>query len=194
MFIYDAEIVKAIQGKNEAVIPGIKYCQGWRDFDNMGISVVCGYDYRTERYRIFMEDNMDELRAIFDDKDNFPFVGFNSKGFDNKLLVANNVNVNDMLCYDILQKVWVADGLEPEFRYPSHIGYGLDDIVKVNFNRAKSGHGALAPVQWQRREYGSVVDYCLEDVRLTKMVMDQILLKGTLINPKNGKQLFITRP
>jgi hypothetical protein len=39
--IFDLEIIKAIPPKDEADrIPGIEYCAGWKDFENMGISCI----------------------------------------------------------------------------------------------------------------------------------------------------------
>ena len=184
MFVYDAEIIKAIQGKGESRVDGIEYCEGWHDYEGMGISVVCGYDYYTDRYRVFMEDNFEELRDVFREHPG-PFVGFNNIGFDNRLLRANDIFPDDGRCYDILKEIWVSAGLAPEFQYPSHIGYGLDDVLQVNFNGLqKSGNGAQAPVLWQLKQYAQVVDYCLDDVRLTKKVLDEILKTGRLINPK----------
>jgi hypothetical protein len=133
MFVYDAEIIRAIQNKNEARLYGIEYCAGWHDFENMGISVVCGYDYLTDRYRVFMQDNFDELQDIFADCRNAPFVGFNSIAFDNNLFRANNIRIDDNQCYDILREIWISDGLDPDFEYPSHLGYGLNDTLKANF-------------------------------------------------------------
>lgn len=195
MFIYDCEIVKAISSKNEEMLQGIEYCKGWQDHENMGLSVVCGYDYNTMRFRVFMKDNFGELQMIFEHQ-NGPFVGFNNIGFDNKLLRANGIEINDSKCYDILKEIWVANGLGPEFEYPSHIGYGLDAVLNVNFpGIKKSGHGALAPVQWQRKQYAQVVDYCLEDIRLTKKVLDKILTSGKLVDPvSKEKILIIPRP
>lgn len=194
MFVYDCEIIKAIQSKNEDRLKGIEYCDGWQDHENMGISVVCGYDYFTDRYRVFMADNLINLQAVLLDHPG-PLVGFNNIGFDNKLLRANGLKVDDSKCYDILKEIWISDGLSPEFQYPSHIGYSLDDLLLANFTGiAKSGHGAMAPVLWQQKRYAEVVDYCLEDVRLTKKVLDRILRSGRLLNPKNGKPLLVPRP
>jgi hypothetical protein len=49
MIIVDIEILKAIPKSGEALIPGIEYCAGWRDFENMGITVVCTYEMETHR-------------------------------------------------------------------------------------------------------------------------------------------------
>ena len=58
MIVYDTEIVKAIRHRSEPVLPDIEYCQGWTDFAGMEISVLCAYEYRTGRYRVFLEDKL----------------------------------------------------------------------------------------------------------------------------------------
>lgn len=182
MIIYDCEIIKAIPSRT---LEGIEYCNGWRDFANMGISVICAYDYFKDRYRVFCKDNFEDFQKLVDSTD--VIVSFNGLAFDNRLCQANGLNVPDEKSYDLLVEVWAAAGLGPEYQYPSHTGFGLDACVKANFpNEAKSGHGELAPIQWQRGEIGAVIDYCLQDVRLTKMLIDKIREIGQLKNPVPG--------
>lgn len=192
MIIYDAEIEKAIESKSHRRQEGIEYCEGWKDFEGMGLTVVCAYDYVTDRYRVFMEDNLHDFAELIGAAD--LLVGFNSIPFDNQLLRAQGLFVDDGRCYDLLREIWIGAGLAPEFEYPSHIGYGLDDVCKANFGVSKTGHGALAPVDWQRGRYGSVTDYCLADVALTKKLLDKVIRSGWLISPKTGESIKIRRP
>lgn len=60
MLVFDTEIIKAILGKKEEQIPGIEYCEGWKDFVGMGISVVGAYDFVENKFRVFLEDNLNE--------------------------------------------------------------------------------------------------------------------------------------
>lgn len=186
VIVYDCEIKKAIPPMLESErLEGIEYASGWQDFTNMGISVIGVYDYQKDRYRVFCNDNFQEFQKLVDSAD--AIVSFNGLAFDNRLCEANGLRVPDEKSYDLLVKLWAAAGLGPNYEYPSHAGFGLDACVKANFpNEAKSGHGAAAPVQWQRGEIGAVIDYCLQDVRLTKLLMDKILLhkESLLNNPK----------
>ena len=202
MLIYDIEIKKAIQGKNEEVLPEIEYCAGWHDHKNMGVSCVCAYDYEQKRYRTFFEDNCAEFLALA--LTHNILVGFNNIGFDNKVLIAQGwfpdfVNGMPYLwnqkSYDILQEIWIGAGLAPEFLYPSHIGYGLDKVVKAcGLAAGKTGHGAIAPIDYQKGNYGSLVDYCLADVWLTRKLLDLIIETGMVINPNTGKAISIRKP
>ena len=192
MLVYDIEIAKAIKGRGETKIKGIEYCGGWRDFDNMGIACICAYDYTDDRYRVFMEDNMNDFLSLTLVHD--VIVGFNSHNFDNNLVMAEyGVDLGEKT-FDILREIWITVGLDPDKFVPAtHGGYGLDDMCDINFGMKKTGNGALAPVDFQQGRYGSVIDYCVSDVRLTKMLMDRILDKGFLISPKEvGRSLNMT--
>lgn len=188
IMVYDLEIKKAIQGKSEPKIPGISYCAGWQDHQNMGISCGVVYDYRDDRFRVFMDDNKEEFKLFLDEAD--ILVGFNHISFDNNLLAANGIHPGADN-FDILVEVWKSVGLGPQFRYPTHVGYSLDAICAATTGYRKNGHGAVAPIDFQRGRYGSLIDYCVNDVRLTKGLFDLILAGRPLINPKTGQPLNI---
>jgi len=187
--VYDCEIVNAIQGRKEEKLPGINYCKGWRDFEGMGISVVCAYDYLEDRYRLFEKDNADEFASLIESRE--LLIGFNSITFDNQLIYRNwRKDIDPARCYDILREAWAGAGLGPVFAPSTHGGYSLDAMAEANLGQKKSGHGALAPVQWQRGERGAVIDYCLQDIALTKKLFDKVLATGSLVNPKRAGELI----
>lgn len=196
MLIYDCEIKKAIAKNGESRLADVEYCAGWRDFENMGISCIGAYDYDADRYRLFMEDNFDEFDKLVAAHD--VIVGFNSIGFDNELIKAARETPVLMevghKSYDILVEIWKGAGLGPKFEYPSHMGFGLDACCKANFGTEKSGHGAVAPVDYQRGNYGRLVDYCLNDVVLTKQLMDRILERGEIVDPRDGASVLQVAP
>jgi len=191
MIIYDCEIKKAIADENHSAIDGIEYCDGWKDFVNMGISCIGAYDYITGRYRVFCEDNFDEFQKLVDRHN--VVVGFNSIAFDNRLLAANGISVETEKSYDILVAIWKGAGLSAEFSDPSHIGFGLDDVCKTNFGLDKTGHGPTAPVLWQQGKIGAVIDYCLNDVYLTKMLLDHIHSHEWIKDPRDATKKLCVR-
>ena len=191
--IYDIEIEKAIPSKNPAdILQDIDYCAGWHDYTNMGISVICAYDYLTERFRVFCKDNIAEFFKLAPER---LMVGFNSIPFDDAVICATYGEIyQPVASYDILREIWKASGLGPTFKYPSHIGYSLDAVASANLFQEKTGNGALAPVQWQRGEVGSVIDYCLQDVNITKLIFDRICNGQKIICPKTGELLTLSEP
>jgi hypothetical protein len=181
--IYDIEIKKAIQGKNEERLQDIDYCAGWHDHAGVGISCIGVYDYADERYRLFMDDNIAAFQELVNTRD--LIIGFNSIPFDGAVCAANGIDVPEGKSYDILRELWAAAGLGPSFVYPTHMGFGLDAVCLANFGLRKSGNGALAPVDFQRARFGSLVDYCLNDVALTKRLFDKIVSGRPIVDPRN---------
>lgn len=193
ILIYDCEIVKAIPPKDpKDKLEGIEYCEGWTDFEHMGISVVGCYDYLNQRSRVFCEDNLPEFQKLVDSR--LHLVGFNSIPFDNQLLKANGIKLPDGKCYDILREMWLAAGLGPEYKYPSHYGYSLGKTCMINFEADKTGQGALAPVNWQHGKIGEVIDYCLNDIALTRKLLNAIIQGYRIIDPKTQKPLTLRFP
>lgn len=192
ILIYDCEIIKAIPNRDGSKLDGIEYCAGWRDFSNMGISVIGAYDYVEDRTRVFCEDNADEFALLMGQRD--LWVGFNNIPFDNALIrAAWDFVIDDGQCYDLLRETWAAAGLGSEFNFKTHGGYGLDAVCEANFGTKKSGNGAFAPVLWQQGKVGEVIDYCLNDIRLTKQLMDAALAGTPIKNPKKQTQSLLLR-
>jgi len=205
MLVYDIEICKAILGKNNRPMTGVEYCEGWHDHKRMGVSCVCCYDYIENRYRTFMEDNMEDFVLLVESRRTL--VGFNNIGFDNKVIAyavpkgnddpkklpgwtmpTDPVNVEKYLnkkSYDILAEIRNAGG-----------GWcSLDAMVKANnLATGKTGNGALAPVWYQQGRIGKLVDYCLADVWLTKKLLDKIIQGEPLISSKTGQVINIKKP
>ena len=74
-------------------------------------------------------------------------------------------------------------------------GSAWDDMSKANFGTTKTGNGAMAPIDFQQGRYGSVIDYCLADVRLTKSLLDKVINNGFLTSPKeSNKSIIIDAP
>jgi len=192
--VFDIEIIKAIPDRNQENDPTIKYCGGWQDHAGMGISVIGAYSYADDRYRVFLKDNFGLFEDLLHESD--IVVSFNGLAFDNRVLEACGINPPDATTYDLLVETWAAAGLAPKFNYKTHGGFGLDAVCSANFDLNKTGHGALAPVQWQQGKYGHVIDYCLEDVRLTKKLFD-LATAGPIKNPKSaigGSYLMLRDP
>ena len=145
ILIYDCEIIKAIpvDSKREQPIEGIEYCKGWDDVENMGISVIGTYNNWSKEKIAFINDHyfdkaryhgsytLEQFQQLLDEAD--VLVGFNNQNFDDKLIKANGFVIPDKVVnYDILQEIWRAVGLGPEFTYPYHAGFSLAQACKVN--------------------------------------------------------------
>ena len=196
MLVYDLEIEKAICGRGEVRQAGVLYCDGWNDHAGMGISVIGAYDYKEDRYRVFCRDNFAAFQALLLER--HLLVTFNGIGFDNKVLRANGFTVPEgngdgAAHYDLLVEVKAALGIAPN-NFGAMKGLGLDACCRANFGTTKSGDGGHAPVEWQRGNVGTVIDYCLNDVKLTKQLFDAVLGRWLFKSPKEGKEMMLRFP
>lgn len=199
MLIYDIEIANCIPNPKQPKDPNLCYCKGWDDHKGMGISCIACYDYLEDRYRLFMHDNreaFEDLILTMISAGGF-IIGFNSMQFDNRVIHHSgwfeNLELLHIWTYDLLQEIWRAatgiTGYVEEFDYTVHAGYGLDQMVRANgLTKGKTGHGAIAPIDYQQGNYGSLIDYCLADVWNTKKLFDHLLAtNGRLKSPKVGE-------
>lgn len=189
MFIFDIEIKHGIapNDPNERK-SNIKYCDGWTDYAAMGVACIGVWDYTTDSSRVFGELELEEFQKFIDSQD--CAIGFNNNRFDNNVLRANDVTIAPQKSYDILAEIYHALG---SFQR----GCSLVNVVKASFPKSagKTGDGALAPELWQTGFHTRVIDYCLNDVRLTKMIMDKILRHGHINNPIQPTQVLrLKRP
>ena len=177
MIVFDVEIKKGILGRKETPLEGIEYCGGWRDFQNMGVACVCTFDTLTNLSRVFTENRLKECEDYLATA---PTAGFNTRRFDMPLLAVHGVRVPEQLHFDALEQIWVKLGLDADSFSGLHAGWGLDAVMQATFGMAKTGHGAMAPVWWQRGEYCRVIDYCLNDVFLEAKLVRHMLAGGVV--------------
>lgn len=187
MIILDVEIEKAIPPRpGEFRDSTIQYCEGWRDFANMGVTCVCTYELDTHLSRVFLIEDLPDLQKYLAGK---ATSGFNTCRFDLPLLAHHGVTVDQSKHYDVLEKIWVTLGLDPDhFVYATHGGWSLDAVCEASFGEKKSGNGAMAPVWWQQGQKGRVIDYCLRDVWLEAKLIAYIMEGDRAIT--NGRMLL----
>lgn len=194
--IYDIEIVQAIPSKRGPRLPGIDYCQGWYDHENMGISVIGTVEWPSLRPHIFLQDNIKEFFVLSQQSD--LLVGFNNINFDDRVILATYPEVADYFTeiprYDLFREIWAAANLGPEFKYPTHADCGLDAVCRANSIGVKSNNGSLAPLLWQQGKQGEVINYCLNDVFLTLKVFERVIRVEPLLHPKSTQALFLRHP
>src|SRR6476660_2048352 len=125
MFIFDIEIKNAIPPKNFADRKAdVTYCNGWEDYEGMGIAVICVWDYVADQSRVFGEETLSEFQEFANSHD--IAIGYNSIRFDNNVLRANNVVIPPNKSYDILAEIYSALGSRQK-------GCRLNDVIKANF-------------------------------------------------------------
>lgn len=138
--------------------------------EDLKISVVCGYNYDTDQFFAFTENELLNLWPLLEKADRV--IGYNSRYFD--VPVLNNYYPGD------LNKIPQLDMLE-EIRKILGFRLKLNDVAKATLGVEKSGNG-LEAVEWFRQgELEKIKKYCLDDVKITKEIYDY---------GKKNKQLF----
>lgn len=179
--VYDCEIARCIPKK--AKEPHLDYCQGWKDFAGMGISVICSYSYWNEQYHVYLEDNFQDFQELVNHSEKI--IGFNSIAFDDQLCAANGLNIkttNDLLC-----EIRIAAGMPPHYvKGITRSGYSLEALAQANLGYGKSSSGEKAPQLWQEGKRGQVINYCLQDVAITRQLWER---KYCLVDPTTSRHL-----
>ena len=177
--VFDLEI------KNE-----IKDGVSWKDFGKMGISVGCSFNFATNDYKVFMDDNIHELAEDLDKAE--LAVGFNTLGFDVPLLenIACLKLIKDHH-YDILFHSRKAHGGGSFVK-----GFKLDNHLAGTFGKEwmKTGNGAMAPVWYQEKRMGKLITYCLDDVKREAKLFKYLWENGSVKLDSYGELKFLKKP
>ena len=114
-------------------------------------------------YEAFKQEDFPRLWPILESAD--LLIGFNSEHFDLPLL--NKYYSGDLAKIpqlDILKEIKTSYGRRMK----------LDQIAEGTLGVNKSGHGLDAPIWWKQGEYQKVIDYCLDDVKITWFLFCQL--------------------
>jgi DEAD/DEAH box helicase domain-containing protein len=128
---------------------------------DLDISVVCLYESDTDSYHSFTEDQFDDMWDFFRRADTL--VTYNGNHFDIPCLQAiAPIDLSSIHHIDMFVDVYNGSSKK----------LGLDSIAQATLGIAKSGHGSDAIAWWNAGEIQKIIDYCLQDVRVTKEVFD----------------------
>ncbi len=125
--------------------------------EKLKISVVGIYDYASNKYLTFEENELMDLFPYLENASTI--IGFNNVDFDLPVLKPYYLGqITKFPTLDLLKYVEKSLG----FRL------ALDDLVRETLNAHKTGHGLLALDYFREGKIQELKDYCLSDVRLTK--------------------------
>ena len=136
---------------------------------DLDISVVCLHDSETDQYLSFTQDQFAEMWPYFETADTL--VTYNGNHFDIPCLQKYApMDLSVMHHVDMFEDVRRACGKR----------LGLDGIAQATLGISKSGHGSDAVAWWNAGEIQKIIDYCIQDVVVTKAIYDHALEHGTL--------------
>lgn len=196
--VYDLEV---INGPDDT--PG-----GWDNPEGMGFASGVTYDYGKDLYEFFMHNAGAE--ALRTKLTNRIAISFNGVKFDSRVLLGNERAVNDGFTFTLNRRyMWfnfdiLLQYIKTRFQYltvreaekrlgDKHIHDGtfnLDALGRATLGIGKTGHGADAPVLYQKNQYDALLAYNLQDVRVTKKLFDFIRRHGYVVD-NNGRSVEI---
>lgn len=134
---------------------------GKQNLHRLRVSVVCVYNYDTDSYSSFTEDEMFQLEELL--RSASLIVGFNIRSFD--FAVLQNYLFTPVEQFPIL------DLLEEIERVRGH-RVTLQSVAEATFNDRKTGSGLDAVRLYREGNMKELISYCMNDVRLTKDIYE----------------------
>jgi len=157
---------------------------GWQNKHLMRVSVAVVYETPADNFSVYQEEDVPRLIEHLRQLD--LIVGFNIVSFDYEVLKAYSaIDFKKLLTFDLLAEVKKRLG----FRL------SLDHLAKSSLGKGKSGDG-LQAVRWLREgKLDLVIEYCKDDVLLTRDLFYFGLDNGYLLyENKQGQTLRLPTP
>lgn len=147
---------------------------GSNDPVDLDISLVGLYDYDTNSYDSFLQEDFPRLWKVLEKAD--LFITYNGDHFDIPLLnkyykKAGLGDLSKIRSLDLLKEIKNSYGRRMK----------LDQVAEGTLGINKSGNGLEAIVWWRNGEIDKIRKYCLDDVRITKDVYEYALKNKRLI-------------
>ncbi|MBL4644716.1 MAG: ribonuclease H-like domain-containing protein [Candidatus Pacebacteria bacterium] len=134
---------------------------------DLDISVVCLHDSATDEYHSFLQEDFSKLWKFIEGAD--MLIGYNSDHFDIPLLDKYYPgDLTTIKSLDLLKEIHASLGRRIK----------LDAVAQATLGEKKSGHGLQAITWWHAGEKQKVIDYCIQDVKVTKNVYEYAMKHG----------------
>jgi DEAD/DEAH box helicase domain-containing protein len=134
---------------------------GRSQFHRLGVSVGVAYRYDRDEFLVFREDEVGDLITLLQAAE--LVVGFNIRGFDYEVLRAyTEEDLQQLPTFDIMYDLEERLGFRPK----------LDSVASATLGAGKSADGLQALEWWRSGEIDKIIDYCREDVRVTRDLYD----------------------
>jgi DEAD/DEAH box helicase domain-containing protein len=134
---------------------------GRTQLHKLGVSAGVAYRYDTDEYLVVTEDEVDQLVELLCRAD--LVVGYNIRGFDYEVLRGyTDRDLQQLPTFDLMFDLENRLGFRPK----------LDSVVVPTLGEGKSADGLQALEWWRNGEMDKIVEYCREDVRVTRDLYD----------------------
>jgi DEAD/DEAH box helicase domain-containing protein len=154
---------------------------GWNKAERMGVSCAVLYDSQSDQFHTFSQDQIPQLCHHLQTLD--LVIGFNIIRFDYKVLSGlSDFDFNALPTLDLLMKVHEI------------LGYrlSLDHLAQQTLGCQKSADGLAALEWWKQGRLDKIIEYCTQDVRVTRdLYLFGIANRHLIFKNKAGHQVRI---
>ncbi len=134
---------------------------GRSQFHRLGVSVGVAYRYDLDEFLVVKEETISELISLL--LEATLVVGYNIRGFDYEVLRAyTEENLQKLPTFDLMFDLEERLGFRPK----------LDSVVSATLGEGKIADGMQALEWWRIGEIDKIIEYCQEDVRVTRDLYD----------------------
>ncbi len=134
---------------------------GRSQFHRLGVSVGVAYRYDRDEFLVFEEQTIGGLIELLIDAD--LVVGYNILGFDYEVLRAyTDADLGALPTFDLMFDLEHRLGFRPK----------LESVASATLGVGKSADGLQALEWWRRGEVEKIIEYCRDDVRVTRDLYD----------------------
>ncbi len=134
---------------------------GRSQFHRLGVSVGVAYRYDLDEFLVVKEETISELISLL--LEATLVVGYNIRGFDYEVLRAyTEENLQKLPTFDLMFDLEERLGFRPK----------LDSVVSATLGEGKIADGMQALEWWRIGEIDKIIEYCQEDVRITRDLYD----------------------
>ncbi|MCP4717919.1 MAG: DUF1998 domain-containing protein, partial [Desulfobacteraceae bacterium] len=130
---------------------------GWNRAERMGVSCAVLYDSESDKFFTFFQEDMEKLCRHLEKLD--LVIGFNIISFDYKVLSGlSPFDFHGLPTLDLLMEIHKI------------LGYrlSLDHLAQQTLGCKKSADGLAALEWWKQGKMDKIIEYCTQDVRVTR--------------------------
>lgn len=143
--------------------------------EDLDLAVVCVHDSKTNEINSYLQEDLPKLWPIIESSD--MLVGWNSDHFDIPILNKYyEGDLNQIKSLDLMNELKKSTGRRIK----------LDHVAQATLGESKSADGLQSIIWWRNGEIDKVIDYCKQDVNVTRKIYDYALENKSLKYTKNG--------
>ena len=167
MDLFDANPQREVKAGDKVVVFDLETQRSFAEvggrsqFHRLGVSVGVAYRYDLDEYLVVNEETISELVTLLLEAS--LVVGYNIRGFDYEVLRAyTEENLHKLPTLDLMFDLEERLGFRPK----------LDSVASATLGEGKTADGMQALEWWRLGEIDKIIEYCREDVRVTRDLYD----------------------